>query len=421
MLTDKLKQTPSLYKLFATEEMPLCQVLATMEHTGVAIDVPYLQQQSQDIATALSKLEIAAHAEADESFNLNSPKQLQHILYEKLQLPVLRKTPKGQASTNETALQDLVRDNIENKLPEIILEHRHLSKLKSTYTDKLPKEINHQTNRVHTTYQQAGVITGRLSSINPNLQNIPIRSATGRKIREAFIAKPGYKILSADYSQIELRIMAHLSGDPALVQAFSNSLDIHRATAAEIFAIPLEDVTTEQRRRAKAVNFGLIYGMSAFGLAKQLHIDRKEASQYVKTYFERYPKVAEYMENTRAVAAQQGYVETIFGRRLYINDINSSNHIQKQAAQRAAINAPMQGSAADIIKRAMLLIHSWLQQETVNAIMIMQVHDELVFEAEETKIDNIKAIITNHMQTAAKLTVPLIVDVGVGDNWDVAH
>jgi DNA polymerase-1 len=355
---------------------------------------------------------------AGQIFNLSSPKQLREILYDKMGLPVLKKTAGGEASTAEDALQELAEIY---DLPRLIMEHRHLTKLKTTYTDKLPLMVNRKTGRVHTSYQQAITSTGRLSSTDPNLQNIPIRSELGREIRKAFIAEDGYKIIAADYSQVELRIMAHLSQDPNLLKAFQNGLDVHRATAAETLGIKPQEVTSEQRRQAKAVNFGLIYGMGAFGLARQLSIPRGEAQEYIDIYFARYPGVKRYMEDTKIFAMEHGFVETIFGRRLYLPDINSRNMGKRRGAERVAINAPMQGSAADIIKRAMILIDQWIIKEQIDARMIMQVHDELVFEVKEAELENVSKVIKQFMESAALLQVPLIVDVGIGNNWDEAH
>ncbi|MCW8983517.1 MAG: DNA polymerase I [Gammaproteobacteria bacterium] len=410
-----------LLKLYNELEMPLLSVISTIERTGVLIDSGMLQQQSHEITQKLADIEKAAFDEAGENFNLSSPKQIQAILYDKLELPVLKKTPKGQPSTAEEVLQELALDYL---LPELILKHRSLAKLKSTYTDKLPGMINMSTGRVHTSYHQAVAATGRLSSSDPNLQNIPIRSPEGRRIRQAFIAPEGSLILAADYSQIELRIMAHLSGDEGLLKAFSAGEDVHRATAAEVFGVPTQEVTGDQRRSAKAINFGLIYGMSAFGLAKQLSIGRAEAQNYIDLYFARYPGVKSYMEETKEQAKAQGYVETLFGRRLYLPDINSSNGQRRQYAERTAINAPMQGTAADIIKRAMLTVDHWIQNdadESMGVKMIMQVHDELVFEVRREQVDVVKSQITELMESAAELNVPLLVEAGVGDNWDEAH
>ncbi|MFT2098275.1 DNA polymerase I [Marinomonas sp. 2405UD66-6] len=413
----KVEKTPELVSIFKDIECPLIPVLASMEQTGALIDPELLHAQSSEIAAKLQELEIKAHEVAGESFNLSSPKQLQVILFEKLELPVIKKTPKGQPSTAEPILQELAQGY---ELPRLIMEHRSLSKLKSTYTDKLPEMIQ-KTGRIHTSYHQAITATGRLSSTDPNLQNIPIRTAEGRRIRQAFIAPTGYKMLAADYSQVELRIMAHLSQDKGLLDAFTKDADVHKATAAEVFEVALDEVTTEQRRRAKAINFGLIYGMSAFGLAKQLDISRPEAAKYIKRYFERYPGVQQYMENTREGAKEKGYVETIYGRRLYLPDIKASNAMMRQAAERTAINAPMQGSAADIIKRAMIKMHDWLQSTDLDVKMIMQVHDELIFEIAEKDLDAAQAKIVDIMQNSSKIDVPLLVEAGVGDNWDEAH
>ncbi|MHA6606638.1 DNA polymerase I [Photobacterium damselae] len=418
-LYPKVSADEKLLHVFSDIEMPLVPVLSRMERTGVLIDSMKLSVQSQEIAQRLDELEKRAFEIADQEFNLSSPKQLQAILFEKMGLPVLKKTPSGTPSTNEEVLQELALDY---PLPKLILEYRGLAKLKSTYTDKLPKMVNPATGRVHTSYHQAVTATGRLSSSDPNLQNIPVRNDEGRRIRQAFIAPQGYKVLAIDYSQIELRIMAHLSGDKALLDAFCHGKDIHAATAAEILGLPLEQVSSEQRRRAKAINFGLIYGMSAFGLAKQLDMGRGEAQEYMNTYFERYPGVLEYMETTRTVASEQGYVETLFGRRLYLPDIKSRNGLRRKAAERAAINAPMQGTAADIIKRAMVLVDEWIgQQESGRVRLLMQVHDELVFEVQESEIESVAKEIKTLMESAAQLDVPLIADIGYGENWDQAH
>ncbi|HIF9435185.1 TPA: DNA polymerase I [Photobacterium damselae] len=418
-LYPKVSADEKLLHVFSDIEMPLVPVLSRMERTGVLIDSMKLSAQSQEIAQRLDELEKRAFEIADQEFNLSSPKQLQAILFEKMGLPVLKKTPSGTPSTNEEVLQELALDY---PLPKLILEYRGLAKLKSTYTDKLPKMVNPATGRVHTSYHQAVTATGRLSSSDPNLQNIPVRNDEGRRIRQAFIAPQGYKILAIDYSQIELRIMAHLSGDKALLDAFCHGKDIHAATAAEILGLPLDQVSSEQRRRAKAINFGLIYGMSAFGLAKQLDMGRGEAQEYMNTYFERYPGVLEYMETTRTVASEQGYVETLFGRRLYLPDIKSRNGLRRKAAERAAINAPMQGTAADIIKRAMVLVDEWIgQQESGRVRLLMQVHDELVFEVQESEIESVAQEIKTLMESAAQLDVPLIADIGYGENWDQAH
>ncbi len=418
VLWPRLCEQPLLKQLFEEVEIPLVPVLSAIERNGVLVDVELLRRQSQELTEKIAGIEQEAHQMAGEVFNLGSPKQIQNILYNKLELPVKAKTPKGQPSTAESVLQELA---LEYPLPQLILEYRGMSKLKSTYTDKLPELIDPATGRIHTSYHQAVAATGRLSSSDPNLQNIPVRTAEGRRIRQAFIAAPGNRIVSADYSQIELRIMAHLSDDPRLLEAFAAGEDIHRATAAEVFGVPLEQVTTEQRRSAKAINFGLIYGMSAFGLARQLGIERGAAQEYVNRYFERYPGVKRFMDSTREQAKQRGYVETVFGRRLYLPEINAANAQRRQYAERTAINAPMQGSAADIIKRAMIDIHHWLQQGGVAARMIMQVHDELVFEVSQAEVDSLCKQLRQRMANAADLKVPLIVDVGVGENWDQAH
>ncbi len=417
-LWPRLSAEPGLRKLYESIEVPLVPVLSRMERRGVLVDVERLRRQSGELAARMQELEQQAYAEAGQPFNLGSPKQIQALLFEKQGLPVLAKTPKGQPSTAENVLQELALDY---PLPRLILEHRGMSKLKSTYTDRLPEQVNRKTGRVHTSYHQAVAATGRLSSSDPNLQNIPVRTAEGRRIRQAFIAPEGYKLLAADYSQIELRIMAHLSGDEGLLRAFENGDDIHRATAAEVFGTPVDAVTGEQRRSAKAINFGLIYGMSAFGLARQLGIDRAAAQLYVDRYFERYPGVRAYMERTREMAREQGYVETVFGRRLHIPDIKASNGQRRQAAERTAINAPMQGTAADIIKRAMIAVDAWLEAGEADARMIMQVHDELVFEVAGDAVEVVGARIREHMESAAELSVRLEVDIGVGDNWDEAH
>ncbi|MCS0172853.1 DNA polymerase I [Vibrio alginolyticus] len=414
-----IEQDESLKTVYEEIEMPLVPVLSRIERTGVFIDEMKLSAQSIEITARLDELEKKAYEIAEQEFNMNSPKQLQAILFEKMGLPVVKKTPSGTPSTNEEVLQELALDY---PLPKLILEYRGLAKLKSTYTDKLPKMINPSTGRVHTSYHQAVTATGRLSSTDPNLQNIPIRNEAGRRIRQAFVAPSGHKILAVDYSQIELRIMAHLSGDQALLDAFRDGKDIHAATAAEIMGVSIEDVSSEQRRRAKAVNFGLIYGMSAFGLAKQLGIPRGEAQAYMDTYFERYPGVMQYMEDTRSTAADKGYVETIFGRRLHLPEIKSRNGMRRKAAERAAINAPMQGTAADIIKKAMLLVDQWIQEEGNGRVkLLMQVHDELVFEVEESSLSEIESKVQKLMESAAELKVPLVAEAGHGDNWDQAH
>jgi DNA polymerase-1 len=410
--------TPKLETLYAETEQPLVDVLKEIEAYGVLVDASLLQKQSQEIGKKLVGLESLAYKEAKHNFNLSSPKQLQHILFEELGIPVVRKTPKGQPSTAEDVMQELAE---EYELPRLILEHRSLSKLKSTYTDKLPGQISTRDGRIHTSYHQAVAATGRLSSSSPNLQNIPIRTEEGRRIRQAFIAPEGFSLIAADYSQIELRIMAHISGDEGLIKAFQEDQDIHRATAAEVFATELDEVSDEQRRRAKAINFGLIYGMSAFGLAKQLNIPRYEAQDYVDLYFERYPGVASYMEKTRQQAKQDGYVETVFGRRLYLPDINARQAQRRQYAERSAINAPMQGTAADIIKRAMLSVSAWLQASDTPTRMIMQVHDELVLEALTDEAEAIASKVASLMNDAAQLAIDLKVDTGIGQNWDEAH
>ncbi|USE00645.1 DNA polymerase I [Vibrio sp. SCSIO 43133] len=418
-LNAELEKNEALNRIYQDIEVPLVPVLSRIERTGVLIDDMLLGAQSQEIAARLDELEQKAFEIAGQEFNLSSPKQLQTIFFEKMGLPVIKKTPSGAPSTNEEVLQELALDY---PLPKLILEYRGLAKLKSTYTDKLPKMINPETGRVHTSYHQAVTATGRLSSTDPNLQNIPIRNEEGRRIRQAFIAPHGWKILAVDYSQIELRIMAHLSGDKALLDAFKNGKDIHAATAAEIIGVDIDQVTSEQRRRAKAINFGLIYGMSAFGLSKQLGIPRGEAQQYMDTYFERYPGVMQYMEDTRSLAAEKGYVETIFGRRLHLPEIKSRNGMRRKAAERAAINAPMQGTAADIIKKAMLLVDEWVQAEGEGKVkLLMQVHDELVFEVESSSLSEIESKIQKLMESAAELDVPLVAEAGHGDNWDQAH
>ncbi len=418
-LYPKVEADEKLKHVFETIEMPLVPVLSRMERTGVYVDSMLLGAQSTEIAARLDELEKKAFEIAEQEFNLSSPKQLQAILFEKMGLPVLKKTPSGTPSTNEEVLQELALDY---PLPKLILEYRGLAKLKSTYTDKLPKMVNPATGRVHTSYHQAVTATGRLSSSDPNLQNIPVRNEEGRRIRQAFVAQSGYKILAVDYSQIELRIMAHLSGDKALLDAFRHGKDIHAATAAEILGLDIEQVSSEQRRRAKAINFGLIYGMSAFGLAKQLDMGRNEAQDYMNVYFERYPGVLEYMESTRNTASEKGYVETLFGRRLYLPDIKSRNGLRRKAAERAAINAPMQGTAADIIKLAMIAVDHWVQQQPQDEVrLLMQVHDELVFEVKESALESVTAEVKALMEQAATLDVPLIADAGFGDNWDQAH
>ena len=418
-LWPQLKDIPNLQSLYQSLEIPLLPVLNALERNGVNIDIWMLQQQSDELSKKIVNFEQQAWNIAEEEFNLGSPKQLGTILYEKLKLPILKKTPKGQPSTAESVLQDLADDGYE--LPRVIMSFRSLSKLKSTYTDRLPEQVNKSTGRVHTSYHQAVTATGRLSSSDPNLQNIPIRSEEGRKIREAFVAPEGYTILAADYSQIELRIMAHLSQDIGLLKAFAAREDIHCHTAAEIFGVSLDNVTSDQRRSAKAINFGLIYGMSAHGLSKQLNIERGQAVNYMNTYFERYPGVKNYMNSTRDQAKIDGYVETLFGRRLYLPEINASNGMRRQYAERTAINAPMQGTAADIIKLAMNSIQNWLNSEPADIRMIMQVHDELVFEIPTEQLDRAEKIIEGFMVQAADLSVPLEVGIGNGLNWEVAH
>jgi DNA polymerase-1 len=414
----QLAQAPSLASLYQEIEIPLVSVLSRMERTGVLVDAAMLRRQSGELAATMAEHERRAHELAGQVFNLGSPKQIQEILYGKLGLPVNFKTPTGQPSTGEEALQELAD---QHPLAALILDYRALSKLKSTYTDRLPEQINPRSGRVHTSYHQAVAATGRLSSSDPNLQNIPIRTPEGRRIRQAFIAPPGYKIVAADYSQIELRIMAHLSGDERLLQAFASNLDIHTATAAEIFAVAPDAVSGEQRRNAKAINFGLIYGMSAFGLARQLGIERNAAQEYIDLYFARYPGAKLFMDRTRQQAREQGYVETIFGRRLYLADINARQQQRRQYAERAAINAPMQGTAADLIKRAMLRADAWLRDSGIDAKMIMQVHDELVFEVATAAVEESVVGIERCMKEAATLSVPLMVDIGIGMNWDEAH
>ncbi len=417
VLWEKLSKEPTLEKLFKEMELPLLGVLSRMERRGVLIDSDALFLQSNEIANRLSELEEQAYVLAGQPFNLASTKQLQEILFDKLGLPVIQKTPKGAPSTNEEVLEELA---FSHELPKVLVEHRGLSKLKSTYTDKLPQMVNPQTGRVHTSYHQAVTATGRLSSSDPNLQNIPIRNEEGRRIRQAFIAREGFTVVAADYSQIELRIMAHLSQDQGLINAFTQGKDIHRSTAAEIFGVALDEVTSEQRRNAKAINFGLIYGMSAFGLSRQLGIGRADAQNYMDLYFKRYPGVQTFMHDIREKAKAQGYVETLFGRRLYLPDINSSNGMRRKAAERVAINAPMQGTAADIIKRAMIQLDQKLQNDP-DIAMIMQVHDELVFEVRSEKVAFYNELIKTQMESAADLVVPLIVEVGQGTNWDEAH
>ena len=417
-LYPQLQAEPSLSRVYSDIDMPLVRILSEVERRGTLVDGRMLKQHGAELADRLNELTQEVWALAGENFNLDSPKQLQVILYDKMGLPVLKKTPGGQPSTAEPVLVDLAQDY---ELPEKILAYRSLAKLKSTYADKLPLDINRETGRIHTSYHQAVTATGRLSSSDPNLQNIPIRNAEGRRIRQAFVAPPGNLVLAADYSQIELRIMAHLSGDAGLTQAFAENQDIHRATAAEVFGLAPDEVADEQRRSAKAINFGLIYGMSAFGLAKQLNISRGLAADYIDRYFDRYPGVLRYMEETKAVAAEQGFVETVFGRRLYLPEINAKAVPRRQAAERTAINAPMQGTAADIIKLAMMAVQQWLPSSGLYARMIMQVHDELVFEVAEADVADLDRGVIQRMSEAASLNVPLVVDTGVGENWDQAH
>ena len=417
-LWPRVRETPALVKVFNELEMPLVPVLSRVERNGVMIDADMLRRQGSELSQRMLEIEKEAHGLGGQPFNMDSPKQIQEVLFDKLELPVLKKTPKGQPSTAEDVLQELALDY---PLPQLILDYRSLSKLKSTYTDKLPGMINPVTGRVHTSYHQAVAATGRLSSSDPNLQNIPVRSAEGRRIRQAFIAEPGYEILSADYSQIELRIMAHLSGDPGLLKAFTEGVDVHRATAGEVFGVTTDKVTDEMRRHAKAINFGLIYGMSAFGLARQLKIDRASAQEYVDLYFTRYPGVKAFMDNTRAQARAQGYVETLFGRRLYVPDINVSNHARRQYAERTAINAPMQGTAADLIKLAMIAVDAWIRESRMEIKMIMQVHDELVFEVSKKRCDEATGEIRRCMTDVVALLIPLVVDIGSGGNWAEAH
>ena len=415
----KLQPQASLARVLQEIEMPLMPVLARIERNGALVDANLLGKQSIELGDKMVALERQAFELAGEEFNLGSPKQLGAILYEKQGLPVLSKTAKGQPSTAEAVLAELAEQGFE--LPQVIMQYRSVSKLKSTYTDRLPEQINPRTGRIHTSYHQAVAATGRLSSSDPNLQNIPIRTTEGRRIRQAFVAPKGYKLLAADYSQIELRIMAHLAQDAGLLDAFKHDLDVHRATAAEVFGVELDEVSTDQRRSAKAINFGLIYGMSAFGLAKQIGVDRKQAQAYIDRYFARYPGVLSYMERTREQASEQGYVETLFGRRLYLPEIHAKNQAMRKAAERTAINAPMQGTAADIIKRAMIKVEAWLNDSSLDARVIMQVHDELVLEVREDQIDAVTKGLKEHMAQAAELDVPLVVEVGVGDNWDEAH
>ena len=418
VLWPKLEAEARLAAVYSDIEIPLVPVLARMEQRGVLVDVTALRQQSRQLATRMHELTSQCHEIAGRVFSLDSPKQLQVLLFDELKLPAVLKTPKGQPSTNEEALEAIADAH---ELPRLILEYRGLAKLRSTYTEKLAEIVNPRTGRVHTSYHQATAATGRLSSSEPNLQNIPVRTEEGRRIRQAFIAPAGWKILAADYSQIELRIMAHLSGDAGLLAAFHGNQDIHRATAAEVFGVPLAEVDSQQRRSAKAINFGLMYGMGAFGLARQLGIGRGEAQDYIARYFQRYPGVREFMDRVREQAHRDGFVETVFGRRLYLQSIHSRNQAQRAGAERAAINAPMQGTAADIIKRAMLSVDAWLGERSEQARMLMQVHDELVFEVHEDSIEAVREGVRERMAQAAELAVPLIVDIGVGENWDQAH
>ncbi len=417
-LQAELNKEPALKSVYEEIELPLLSVLLGIERNGVMIDVAMLAQQSKQLAQRLKELEQQAYDEAGETFNLASPKQLGTILFEKLKIPTKKKTKTGQYSTAEEVLVELAEDY---PLPKILLEHRGISKLKSTYTDKLPLQVDEKTGRVHTSYNQTVAATGRLSSTDPNLQNIPVRSEEGRRIRKAFVAPKGYKMVAADYSQVELRIMAHLSQDKTLLKAFAEGIDVHKATAAEVFGVPLDEVETEQRRAAKAINFGLIYGMSAFGLAKQLNIGRYEAQEYIDVYFARYPGVKTYMDKTRELAHDKGYVETVFGRRLYLPEINSRNGQRRQYAERTAINAPMQGTAADIIKRAMITVDNALASSKIDAKVVMQVHDELVVEVLEKDVESVADLLRTEMEQAAELSIPLVVDIGIGDNWDEAH
>jgi DNA polymerase-1 len=418
VLWPQLEAISSLARLYETCEQPLVPVLLAMEHHGVLVDREQLRAQSREFAHTMQELLLQAHREAGHEFNIESPKQLQQILFERLQLPVKRKTPTGQPSTAEDVLEELAESY---PLPRIVLEYRALAKLKSTYTDKLPELVNARTQRIHTSYAQAVAATGRLSSVEPNLQNIPVRRPEGRRIRQAFVAPAGYVLLAADYSQIELRIMAHLSGDESLRTAFAEDRDVHQATAAEVFGVALASVTADHRRTAKVINFGLIYGMSPFGLARNLGIERSAAQAYVERYFQRYPGVRRFMDNTRVQARENGYVETVFGRRLYLPDIRSANAQLRQYAERSAINAPMQGTAADIIKRAMISVDAWCRRDDVPARLIMQVHDELVLEVRADAAAEVGAAVRSHMVEAASLSVPLRVDIGTGANWDEAH
>jgi DNA polymerase-1 len=417
-LFPKIEADPKLKFVYEAIEMPALPVLLRIERNGVLLDSEKLERQSHELGTEMLELEQKAYQAAGQPFNLNSPKQIQEILFERQGLPVKKRTPSGAPSTDEDVLAELAPDY---PLPKILLEFRALAKLKSTYTDKLPRMVNPQTGRVHTTYAQAVAVTGRLASNDPNLQNIPIRTAAGRRIREAFVAPPGWKVVSADYSQIELRIMAHLSGDEGLRHAFAHGHDVHRATAAEVFGRPLEEVSGDERRTAKVINFGLIYGMSSFGLAQNLGIERTTAQAYIDSYFSRYPGVKRYMDETRERARNQGYVETVFGRRLWLPEMKSGSPQRRQAAERAAINAPMQGTAADLIKLAMISVQNWLDERQLRTNLIMQVHDELVLEVPPDELDEVSEGVRARMQDVARLDVPLIVEVGVGANWDEAH
>jgi DNA polymerase-1 len=417
-LRPQFASEPALESLYRDMELPVAEILFRIERNGVLIDAGLLAKQSDELGRKMMALELEAQQLAGQPFNLNSPKQLAEILFTQQGLPVVKKTPSGGASTDEEVLEKLAEDY---PLPKKILEFRSMAKLKGTYTDKLPKMIDPATGRVHTSFSQAVAVTGRLASSDPNLQNIPIRTAEGRRIRSAFIAPPGHRILSVDYSQIELRIMAHLSDDPRLLEAFAQGEDVHRATAAEVFGLTPGEVTSEQRRAAKAINFGLIYGMSAFGLAKQIGVDRSAAQSYMDRYFARYPGVARYMEETRTVARDKGYVETVFGRRLWLPEIKSSNAGRRQGAERAAINAPMQGTAADLIKRAMIAVQGWLDTQQLQSLLVLQVHDELVLEVPDSELSTIREALPALMAGVAQLKVPLLVEVGVGDNWDAAH
>jgi DNA polymerase-1 len=417
-LWPRIETDPKLRHIYADIEVPVSGVLLAMERNGVLIDSALLATQGNELGLKMMELEKKAHELAGQPFNLASPKQLGEILFGQLKLPPVKKTPSGAPSTDEEVLEKLALDH---PLPKALLEHRALSKLKSTYTDKLPRMVNPRTGRVHTNYAQAVAVTGRLSSTDPNLQNIPVRTAEGRRIREAFIAPPGSKIVSADYSQIELRIMAHLSGDRSLIDAFAAGEDIHRHTASEVFGVPQSEVTSEHRRYAKVINFGLIYGMSAFGLAGNLGIERAAAASYMDKYFQRYPGVAAYMERTRLEAKTNGYVETVFGRRLWLPDIGSANQARRQGAERQAINAPMQGTAADLIKLAMLAVQGWIESEGLATKLVMQVHDELVLEVPEAELSRVKPQVEKLMTGVATLDVPLVVEAGVGENWEKAH